>query len=188
MQASPQWRSHLQCLSWDGNPVYGASAQRARCNPFLYLPKTCRRILGSGKARVAFLSIDAFGLVSFHWVEYTLQSCHFQCLVGDVCVQSVLSWLYEWAMYCLSPRWKRRISHGKSDFSSQENTFHVAFKPSKLPAPTYCSESWDSTCVYKPYLLENYRWEIGMGCFPEHRGKGAAVNSWCSRKKSSAGM
>ena len=69
-----------------------------------------------------------------------LQTSHFKSLVGDVFVKVVLTRLYELSMCCLSPRWKRRYAHAKSDFSSQENTFEVAFKPSKLPEPNYFSE------------------------------------------------
>ena len=36
---------------------------------------------------------------------------------------------------------------------------------------------WGSTLVYEPYLLEKSRWEIGKGCFPDHRYIGAALPS-----------
>ena len=116
-----------------------SSAQREKGNTLVYL----RQILGEcywGKRQVAFLSINAFGVVSFHWVDYTLQPSLFQSLACDICVKAVLPGLYELGMCCLTPRWNRRISHAKSDLFSKENTFGVAFKQSKLPAPTYCSQ------------------------------------------------
>lgn len=82
-------------------------------------PTMCRRMLEGKKIRVTFISIGSFALVSFYWVEYTLQKYHFQSLVGDVCVRTVLYWLHELVMCCLTPRWKRRISHGKADFSGE---------------------------------------------------------------------
>ena len=129
----------FECLSWDGNTMHRSSAESKRQN-IGWSRITCGRILGGKMAMAAFLSIDAFGLVSFHWVEYTLQPSRFQSLVGDLSVKAVLHWLYKQAMCCLSLRWQRRISHGKSDLSSQEKIFGVAFKPSELPAPSYFSE------------------------------------------------
>ena len=40
----------------------------------------------------------------------------------------------------LIPKMEEKHADSKSDFSAQENTFRVAFKPSKLPAPKDCSE------------------------------------------------
>ena len=120
---------------------------------------------------VAFLSIDAFWLMSFHYVQYTWQASRFQTFVGDVLLKAVLPWLYELAMCCLSLRWKRRICHAKSDFSLKENTFGMDFKPSKLPAPTYCSERM------RRILLEKSSCDIGKGCLPKHKGIVAAVPS-----------
>lgn len=38
-----------------------------------FISPTCRRNLGGKKARVAFLIKDTFGIMSFHWIEYTFQ-------------------------------------------------------------------------------------------------------------------
>ena len=57
------------------------------------------------KCKGCFLGIDAFGLVSFHWVANTLQPSCFQSLLGDICVMAVLPRLYKLAMGCLSLRW-----------------------------------------------------------------------------------
>ena len=111
----------------------GICAQRAGGNPWVYLPQCVGEFLAGGMARVAFLSIDAFGLVSFPCAEYTLQQCCFQPLVGDVCVKAILPWWYEVAMDGLSKSLKRKISPAQSDFSCKSG---VAFKSSKLPAPT----------------------------------------------------
>ena len=69
-----------------------------------------------------------------------LHPSRFQSLVGDVCVKAIFPWLYELARCCLCLRWKRRISHAKSDLSSKENTFRLAFKLYKLPEPYSCPE------------------------------------------------
>ena len=104
-----------------GDPVWSAfrgwkSCTKNQCSeskrPHIgWSPAMWRSILEGRKARVALLSINAFGVVSFHWFEYTLQLSHFKYLVGDVFVKAVLLWLYELAMCGLSLRWKRRISH-----------------------------------------------------------------------------
>ena len=46
--------------------MHGTSAQRARGHILAHLLKRVGEFGEGGKARVAFLSIDAFGLVSFH--------------------------------------------------------------------------------------------------------------------------
>ena len=62
-QTSPQRRSSLECLSWDGNTVHGTSAQSLR-KPIGLSPTLCRRNLREEEASVAFLNIDGFQLVS----------------------------------------------------------------------------------------------------------------------------
>ena len=73
---------------------------------------------------------------------------------------------------------KIRISQAKSYFSSKEKMFGVAFNPSKLLHHRIPQRGRGSTWVYEPYLLEKSRQEIHKGCFPDHRGIGAAVPSW----------
>ena len=175
-QASPQRRSSLACLMWRGNCVHIISAKRSRGHSLVDFPQHEGQFWGE-KARAAILSIDALGLLSFHWVEYTLQSSLFQSLLGDVCVKAVLPWLYQLPMSLLSPRCKRRMSYAKSEFSSKENTFGVAFKPLNSLHQPIVQRVWGSTCVYESYLLEKTWWEIGKGGFPESRGIGAAVPS-----------
>ena len=88
----------------DGESVKFTSAQRSRGITLVYLLQCVGKFQGwGGKARVAFLSTDAFRLVFFHWVEYTLQLSRFQSLVGDLCVKAVLLWLYELAV-CSYPQ------------------------------------------------------------------------------------
>ena len=132
---------------WRGNCVHIISAKRSRGHSLVDFPQHEGQFWGE-KARVAILSIDALGLLSFHWVEYTLQSSLFQSLLGDVCVKAVLPWLYQLPMSLLSPRCKRRMSYAKSEFSSKENTFVVAFKPLNSLHQQIVLRVWGSPCVY----------------------------------------
>ena len=113
-----------------------------------------------------------------HWVENTLHTSRFQTLIGDVWVEAVLPRLYEWAMCYLSLRWKGRISHTKSDFSSQVNTLEWLSSHLNCLQQSFAQREWGSTCAYEPYFLEMSRWKIGKCCFPECRGMGAAALSW----------
>ena len=138
-QAPPQRRSSLACRMWRGNCVLIISAKRSRGNSLVDFPQHEGQFWGE-KARAAILSIDALGLLSFHWVEYTLQSSLFQSLLGDVCVKADFPQCYKLAMSFLFLIQKRMINLSQLDFSSKENTFEVAFMPFKFPAPTYCSD------------------------------------------------
>ena len=73
-------------------------------------------------------------------------------------------------MCCLSLIEKRRISHTQSGFSSKENMFGVAFKPSKLPAQNYCSERMRQAIGF---------WDIITG--EVYRGNRQGLLSWEER-------
>ena len=153
MQASPQRRSSMQCLSWDGYSVYGPSVQRARSNPLV-----CRM-----QHIVKFKCGERQGFL--------------QTLVYGVCEMALLPWLYKLAMCCLSQDWKEEFLMPNQTsllirtclewLSSHLNCLHQPI----------AQRGWGSTCVYEPYFLEKSRWEIVKGCFPEHRGIGATVPS-----------
>ena len=64
-QASPPRKSIFVCLSWDGNTLHGTSAQRAGGDTLVDLPQHAGEFYGE-KARAAFPSIGAFGLMYFH--------------------------------------------------------------------------------------------------------------------------
>ena len=72
-------------MGWKHHPRNRCSESKK--HPIVLSPATCRGILGVKKARVAFLSIDAVGLVSFPWVEYTLPaiSCFLEFLQWQFC-------------------------------------------------------------------------------------------------------
>ena len=102
-------------------------------------PARCRRILGGKNSRVAFLTIDVFGLMSSlswkHVAYKSLPNSHWWCLGRGRFAQVV------WMSYVLLiPEVERK------DFSYQIRLlisgeyFGVAFKPSKLPAAIFCSE------------------------------------------------
>ena len=130
--------------------------ERKRQHIFLF-PQIFRRIWG-GRARVALLSKVALELLSFHWVEYTLQQCRFQPLVCEVCEKFVLPWFYGHAML-LFPELKSRIHHAKSDFSSKENMFAVPLKQWKLHEPNHSQRGRGRTLLSLPWWLENSIWE-----------------------------
>ena len=68
-QVFPQRRSICAGLSWDDNTLNRTSAKRARGNSLVDLLNHVEASWGE-KVRVAFLSIDSFGLLSIHWGEY----------------------------------------------------------------------------------------------------------------------
>ena len=107
--------------------------------PMVLFPATCRRNLGRKRANVAFLSIDALGLVSsLSWIHVATKSLQSSCC-WHVCKGRF--YMNEQASYVpLIPEIEKKISHALSDFSSKEYMFGVAFLPSKLPAPSYISE------------------------------------------------
>ena len=174
-QASPPRKSIFVCLSWDGNTMHVTSIREQEATHWLISHNMQENSMGK-KARAAFLSIGAFGLMYFHWVEYMLHPRLFQSLVGDVCVKIILPWSYELARCCLSSRWKGVLA--KSDLPYKENVLVFALQPSNLPAPNYCSESMRQHMCLWAILTGKSRWEIGKSCFPEHKGFGAAVPSW----------
>ena len=99
-----------------------------------------RKKQGRKKASVAFLSQDALGLVSVHWVYILSNKDASKLLFSRACVLAILPWLHEPAMVLFTPLVNRRHCHAKLDFYSK-NTFAVPFKWWKVPEPHYCSES-----------------------------------------------
>ena len=110
---------------------------------------TWRRHLGWKKAEVAFLSKDGFELVSFHNVEYTFPQCCFQSLVCGVCVKAILPWLYKLAMCFLSLRWKRRISHIKSEFLLRRTCSECFSINLNFPHQSIAQRGWGSHSYWK---------------------------------------
>ena len=105
------------------------------------------------------------GLVFFHWVEYTLQTC---------CLQTLVFWcsfdghfaMYKLAMCCFPPILKIRMPHAKPGFFSKENTLVMPFNWWKFPEPYYCSESKRQHIAFCPVYCRNLK------------GKRQILHSW----------
>ena len=71
--------------------------------------QNCSESLVFEKRKVVLLNPYTLRLVYIHWVEYPLETWHFQTLVFEVCEMSIVLWSYELAMCWYSPIHKRRI-------------------------------------------------------------------------------
>ena len=138
-QSSPQRRTRLECLLSDEQKLAMSQGSEIEAAHW-FISQNFRGILEWKWARVDYLDQDALGLVSIHWVEYPLQTGHFQTLVCEVCEMSICSWLYELSSCWYSLIFQRRTSHAKSGSSSTENTFGMPLKQRKLPVAHQCSE------------------------------------------------
>ena len=109
-----------------------------------------------GKAWVYFLSIGAFGLVCIHWVEYTLQKCHFQSH-GDVSLNAILSWWYELSMCWFSLIQGRRMSMPNKNYFLRRTYLDWLSSDLNILHRTIAQRGWSRTF----FMSHNYWRNLG---------------------------
>ena len=133
-----QRRSRLEWLSSDGNPVHWTSVQRARTAHWFIFQNWMRNLEGGQQRLLSWAKIHWGCVRSLCWIYISnmrLPNSCFWSLWNGHCALDV-----EFVRCCLYLILKRRSSHAKSDYSSNENMLGLPFKKWKLPAPNQCSE------------------------------------------------
>ena len=101
-----------------------------------------------------------------HWgwspyKEVNIQRNHVACNIffAGVFFMAILPIFYELGLCCFSPLVQTRHGHAQSAISWKENTFEVAFRQWKVPAPSHGSKLKRDHFGFCALILEVYLWK-----------------------------